>query len=51
MPDYIAAHTSGFDALKAVVRDCTPDLVAQTCGIAKEDLFTAAKWFATSPPR
>ena len=22
---YIAAHTSGFDALKATVRDCTPD--------------------------
>lgn len=48
-PDYIAAHTSGFDALKAVVRDCTPDLVAQTCGIRKEDLLTAARWFATSP--
>ena len=38
--DYIAAHTSGFDALKATVRDCTPDLVAQVCGITKEDLFT-----------
>nr|WP_227494375.1 nitrate reductase [Ramlibacter pallidus] len=48
-PDYIANHTSGFEALKAVVRDCTPDLVAQTCGIRKEDLFTAAQWFATSP--
>ena len=46
-PDYIAAHTAGFDALKAIVRDCTPDLVAQVCGIRKEDLFTAAKWFAT----
>lgn len=48
-PAYIAAHTSGFDALKAVVRDCTPDEVARTCGIRKEDLFTAARWFATSP--
>ncbi|MEO6322743.1 MAG: molybdopterin-dependent oxidoreductase [Polaromonas sp.] len=46
---YIAAHTSGFEALKATVRDCTPDLVAQTCGIKKEDLFTAARLFATSP--
>jgi assimilatory nitrate reductase catalytic subunit len=46
---YIAAHTSGFDALKALVRDCTPDLVAQTCGLSKDDLFTAAKWFAQSP--
>src|SRR6185369_4889406 len=46
--DYIAAHTSGFDELKASVRDCTPDLVAQVCGIRKEDLFLAAKLFATS---
>ncbi len=44
--DYMAAHTSGFEALKASVRDCTPDLVAQTCGLRKEDLFTAARWFA-----
>lgn len=43
---YIAAHTNGFDELKALVRDFTPDVVAQTCGIPKEDLFTAAKWFA-----
>jgi assimilatory nitrate reductase catalytic subunit len=47
--DYIAAHTSGFDELKATVRDCTPELVAQVCGIRKEDLFLAAKLFATSP--
>jgi assimilatory nitrate reductase catalytic subunit len=48
-PDYIAAHTTGLDDLKATVRDCTPDVVAQVCGLRKEDLFTAAKWFATSP--
>lgn len=48
-PDYIAAHTHGFDELKATVRECTPDQVAQVCGLRKEDLFTAAKWFATSP--
>jgi assimilatory nitrate reductase catalytic subunit len=47
-PSYIEAHTSGFDALKTTVRDYTPDLVADTCGIKKEDLFTAAKLFATS---
>ena len=45
---YISAHTNGFDALKTTVRDYTPDLVAETCGIKKEDLFTAAKLFATS---
>lgn len=48
-PDYVAAHTNGFEELKALVRECTPELVAQTCGIRKEDLFTAAQWFATSP--
>ncbi len=46
---WIAAHTSGFDALKATVRDCTPELVAQVCGISKEDLFTAARLFAGAP--
>jgi assimilatory nitrate reductase catalytic subunit len=45
---YIAAHTSGFDALKATVRDCTPDRVAQVCGISKDDLLEAARLFATS---
>ncbi|MBT2324545.1 molybdopterin-dependent oxidoreductase [Variovorax paradoxus] len=45
---YIAAHTSGFEALKATVRDCTPDRVAQTCGISKDDLLQAARLFATS---
>ncbi len=45
---FIDAHTNGFDDLKALVRDCTPELVAEICGIRKEDLFTAAKWFSTS---
>jgi assimilatory nitrate reductase catalytic subunit len=46
---YIAAHTSGFDALKTTVRECTPDKVAQICGISKDDLLAAARMFATSP--
>jgi assimilatory nitrate reductase catalytic subunit len=46
---YITAHTSGFDDLKRTVRDYTPDLVSETCGIKKDDLFAAAKLFATSP--
>ncbi|MFB0898284.1 MAG: molybdopterin-dependent oxidoreductase [Polaromonas sp.] len=45
---YIAAHTTGFEALKATVRDYTHELVSQTCGIKKEDLLTAARLFATS---
>ena len=47
--DYIAAHTTGFDELKALVRDYTPERVAEMCGISVADLTTAAKWFATSP--
>ncbi len=46
---YIAAHTNGFDALKATVRDYTPDMVADTCGLKKADLLEAARLFATSP--
>ncbi|ART55595.1 nitrate reductase [Acidovorax carolinensis] len=45
---YIAAHTTGFDELKALVRDATPERVAQVCGISVADLTTAAKWFSTS---
>ncbi|WP_415842448.1 molybdopterin-dependent oxidoreductase, partial [Paracidovorax anthurii] len=43
---YIAAHTTGFEALKALVRDCTPERVAHTCGITPAQLATAARWFA-----
>ncbi|MDB5850303.1 MAG: nitrate reductase, partial [Rhodoferax sp.] len=45
---YINTHTKGFDDLKATLRDCTPDHVAQICGISKDDLYQAAQWFATS---
>ena len=43
---FIAAHTSGFDALKALVRDCTPELVAHTCGISQAALLQATRLFA-----
>jgi assimilatory nitrate reductase catalytic subunit len=43
---YMAAHTSGFDALKALVRDCTPELVARTCGISQAALLEATRLFA-----
>ncbi|MDM7941881.1 MAG: molybdopterin-dependent oxidoreductase [Hydrogenophaga sp.] len=46
---FMAAHTSGFDALKALVRDASPDRVALACGLKKEDIHTAAQWFAQSP--
>ena len=46
---YIAAHTTGFDALKRLVRDATPERVAQECGLREADLLQAARWFAQSP--
>ena len=43
---YIAAHTSGFEALRDRVREFTPKETAAICGIAEADLITAARWFA-----
>ena len=43
---FIAAHTTGFDALKSRVRDFTPKDVAALCGIREADLVQAARWFA-----
>ena len=34
-PDFIAQHTEGFEALKALVRDWTPRAHAQTCGVPR----------------
>ena len=48
-PAFIAAHTNGFDELKALVRGYTPRMAAELCGIAEVDLLRAAEWFAQSP--
>jgi assimilatory nitrate reductase catalytic subunit len=45
---YIAAHTEGFEALKALVADYTPAHVQAVCGITPEQLLQATRWFATS---
>jgi assimilatory nitrate reductase catalytic subunit len=42
---FIAAHTTGFEDLKALARDYTPERVAQSCGISKETLLQAARLF------
>ena len=46
---YIQAHTNGFDALKDTVREYTPKMVADICGIKESDIITAAKWFGKGP--
>ncbi len=47
---FIEAHTNGFEALKARVRDFAPKDVAKLCGIQEADLLQAAKWFARTTP-
>ena len=42
---FIDAHTEGFAALKAIVRDYTPRAVAEICGVAEHDLVATARWF------
>jgi len=49
-PAYIAAHTTGFDALRDRVRDFTPREVARTCGIEETALVQAARWFGAHTP-
>ena len=46
--DYIAAHTENFDALRALVREMSPAVAAEICGVRADDIVTAARWFAQS---
>lgn len=47
---YIEAHTSGFEALKARVREFTPKEAARHTGLREDDIVTAARWFAGAAP-
>ena len=47
---YIAAHTSGFDALRDRVREFTPKHAAQVCGLKEDDIVQAARWFGSHTP-
>ncbi|PKO83269.1 MAG: nitrate reductase [Betaproteobacteria bacterium HGW-Betaproteobacteria-11] len=42
---FIAAHSSGFPALRAQLRELTPGAAAAVCGVAAEDIVKAARWF------
>ncbi len=48
-PAYIAAHTSGFEALRDRVREFTPREAARITGLQEADIVTAARWFGRSP--
>ena len=47
---YIAAHTSGFDALRDRVREYTPRETARLTGLNEADIVTAARWFGQQTP-
>ncbi len=43
---FMAAHTTGLDALKARVREHTPKETARMTGLREADILQAARWFA-----
>ena len=45
---YVDAHTNGFAALSEVVKNYSPDTVAEICGIPVADIVQAATWFGSS---
>lgn len=45
---YIAAHTTGFEALRDRVREVTPREAARITGLKEADIVTAARWFGQS---
>jgi len=44
--DYIAAHTEGFEALKAHVVPMTPEAMSPACGVAAEEIRDIARLYA-----
>lgn len=47
--EFIRDHTHGFDALKDNVREYTPKMVSDICGVKEADIIQAAKWFGKGP--
>jgi assimilatory nitrate reductase catalytic subunit len=46
---FVAAHTTGFEALRDRVRECTVRETARATGLREEDILTAARWWGRSP--
>jgi len=42
---WVRAHTEGFEALREHVREVTPTVAAQICGVSAEDIVIAARWW------
>jgi formate dehydrogenase major subunit len=47
--DYIRAHTSGFEALKAKVADFSPGKMATVCGVEADTIREVARLYARGP--
>ena len=47
--DFIDGYTEGFDALREVIDECTPQRAATLCQVPAADIVTAARWFARAP--
>ncbi|WP_407291106.1 molybdopterin-dependent oxidoreductase [Stutzerimonas zhaodongensis] len=47
--NFIEAHTEGFDELKSMVRDYSPAVVADLCGISVHDLQSCARMIGNAP--
>jgi assimilatory nitrate reductase catalytic subunit len=45
---HIEQHTSGFEALKTIVRECTPRETARITGLSEDAIVQAARWFGGS---
>ena len=48
--DYVGRYTNGFEALEERVRSYPPERVAALTGIAREDIVTLAREYATTRP-
>ncbi|MFB7586882.1 molybdopterin-dependent oxidoreductase [Streptomyces sp. NPDC056169] len=47
-PDFIAAHTEGWEAMPPFLADYPPEAVAALTGIPEQDIRTAAEWIGTA---
>jgi len=48
--DYVAKYTNGFDAFAKLARDYPPERVEQLTGIARQDVVSLAREYATTRP-
>jgi assimilatory nitrate reductase catalytic subunit len=47
-PTYIMQYTLGYEEIKARVREYTPKMVSDICGVSEVDIVQAARWFGGS---